>query len=88
MISNRRVILNLIAMGRITPAEAERLLAAWNEGRETLWILTVCMVCACLAEWPVFAPALLRATNALLPLMVAALHHARSLIANHLGGIV
>ena len=39
MNTDRRAILALIAMGRITPAEAERLLAAWNEGRETAWIL-------------------------------------------------
>ena len=39
MSSDRRAILALIAMGRITPAEAERLLSAWNECRETAWIL-------------------------------------------------
>ena len=39
MNGERRAILALIAMGRITPSEAERLLAAWNESRETAWIL-------------------------------------------------
>jgi hypothetical protein len=38
MNTDRRVILALIAMGRITPAEAERLLAAWDESFETAWI--------------------------------------------------
>ena len=39
MNGERRAILALIAMGRITPSEAERLLAVWNESRETAWIL-------------------------------------------------
>lgn len=39
MNADRRAILGLLAIGRITPAEAERLLRAWNESRETAWIL-------------------------------------------------
>jgi len=39
MNNDRRAILGLVAMGRITAGEAERLLAAWNESRETAWIL-------------------------------------------------
>jgi uncharacterized protein YjiS (DUF1127 family) len=39
METDRRMILRLAAMGRITPMEAERLLIAWNEGRETVWAL-------------------------------------------------
>lgn len=50
MNTDRRAILALIAMGRITPAEAERLLAVWNEGRETTWILTASVACALLAQ--------------------------------------
>ncbi|HTX75412.1 MAG TPA: hypothetical protein VMD29_04325 [Terracidiphilus sp.] len=34
----RRMILSLVASGRITAGEAERLLAAASEGREWLWI--------------------------------------------------
>ena len=45
-----RAILGLIATGRITPAEAERLLAAWNESRETAWILAASMGVALLAQ--------------------------------------
>ncbi len=40
----RQAILSLIALGRITPREAERLLAAWNSGREELLILGTCAV--------------------------------------------
>lgn len=50
MNTDRRAILALIAMGRISPAEAERLLAAWNESRETAWILVASVVFALLAQ--------------------------------------
>lgn len=50
MNTDRRAILALIAMGRITPAEAERLLAACNESRETAWILVASLGFALLAQ--------------------------------------
>ncbi|HKF46910.1 MAG TPA: hypothetical protein VKB38_06090 [Terracidiphilus sp.] len=47
MLSTRRGILSLVAAGRISAAEGERLLAAWNDGREGLWIAVACvLVCA------------------------------------------
>ena len=39
MNTDRRAILSLVATGRITASEAERLLVAWNDSRETVWIL-------------------------------------------------
>ena len=79
MNTDLRAILALIAMGRITPAEAERLLAVWNEGRETAWILAFSVALACLAQFN---------TNSMLPLMqlfnahiqalAEAVHHALS----------
>jgi hypothetical protein len=50
MNTDRRAILALVAMGRISPAEAERLLAAWNESRETAWILAGSLGFALLAQ--------------------------------------
>ena len=50
MNTERRAILALVAMGRITPLEAERLLAAWNESRETAWILAASFGFALLAQ--------------------------------------
>ena len=50
MSSDRRAILALIAMGRITPEPAERLLAAWNESRETAWILVATFGLAALTQ--------------------------------------
>ena len=38
-------------MGRITPEQAERLLRAWNESRETGWILAACFGFAALAQF-------------------------------------
>ena len=50
MNTDRRAILELIAMGRITPSEAERLLAAWNESRETTWVLIGAFALALIAQ--------------------------------------
>jgi len=36
MNNDRRAILSLVAMGRITPREAERLLAMWPDGEDAL----------------------------------------------------
>ncbi len=44
MNNERRAILSLIAMGRITPREAERLLACWPDNSETAWVLGACAV--------------------------------------------
>lgn len=50
MNNDRRAILALIADGRITPAEAERLLVAWHESRETTWILIASLGLALLPQ--------------------------------------
>jgi hypothetical protein len=44
MRSERRAILGLVAAGRISAMEAERLLRIWNDAREELWILGVCLL--------------------------------------------
>ena len=49
MINERRAILSLIASGRITAPEAERLLAAWEDTREWFWIALACAA-ACLLQ--------------------------------------
>jgi hypothetical protein len=50
MKKDRRTILSLVALGRITPAEAERLLIAWNEAREGVWIFAGCIALALLSQ--------------------------------------
>lgn len=45
----QRAILSLLAAGRITAFEAERLIAAWEDTREWLWIACAC-VAACVLQ--------------------------------------
>ena len=40
---DRRRVFKLLAMGRISAAEAERLMAAWQASRESTWILVGCI---------------------------------------------
>jgi len=75
----RQAILSLVAMGRITPREAERLLAAWNSGREEFWVVGAC-VAACVAQ---FLPELGRLAQ-LLP----EIHHAVSAVTFWMGGML
>jgi hypothetical protein len=75
MHGERQAILSLVAVGRITPREAERLLAAWNLGREEFWVIAAC-VAACLAQ---FLPELARLAHSVLPL-----HHAVAAITSWL----
>ena len=83
MNSHRRAILQLVAMGRVTAAEAERLLIAWNDGRETLWALAACIAVSLLAELHLsqLLPALFRIAQSIMPGSFISLHHALSLIA-------
>jgi hypothetical protein len=46
---NRRIILGMVALGRITPAEAERLLAAANTG-EGLWMVIALLTLSLLTQ--------------------------------------
>jgi hypothetical protein len=89
MNTDRRAILSLIAMGRITPAEAERLLVAWNESRENAWILGFCLVCVCLAQLHLheLLPGLMHLLNAQIPALVETVQHAISPIAEIIGGL-
>jgi hypothetical protein len=67
MYRERQTILSLLALGRITPREAERLLDAWNTGREEIWVIATCLA-ACAAQ---FLPGLARMAHSFTPL-----HHA------------
>lgn len=52
MQTDRHIILSLIAAGRITPVEAERLLVLSNERAETLLALAACLAIALLVQSP------------------------------------
>jgi hypothetical protein len=87
---DRSTILSLVASGRITAGEAERLLAAWNESRETGWILLLCLALACLAQLHLreLLPVLSHFIDALLPAMAEAVHDAFRPINELLGGLL
>ena len=80
----RLTILSLVAMGRITPREAERLLAAWNAGREELWVIGACAV------WGVLEllPGASRVAHWLLPAGWPGVHHALAAITCWWGGVL
>ncbi len=90
MHTDRRAILQLVAMGRITSAEAERLLIACNDERETLSVLAVCVAVACLAQLHLgrLVTDLLHAAHSFIPGSLLSLHHALSLVARLFGGML
>lgn len=90
MNTDRHTVLSLVATGRITAREAERLLTALNDSRETAWILWLCLVSACLAQIHLheFVPALVHFFNAQIPALAGAVHQALSPINQLLGGLL
>jgi hypothetical protein len=88
MQTDRRAILTLVALGRVTPAEAERLLIAWNEGREGLWIFTVCFALALLNSFNPHLGLAALMQNARALLWEGSLHRIVSVLTNLLGGVL
>jgi hypothetical protein len=87
---HRRTILQLVAFGRITPAEAERLLIAWNDGRESMWAISACIVITALVQLNPHEsmPKTLHIAHSLLPAAQACLHPFLSLVNFFLGGVL
>jgi hypothetical protein len=90
MNTDRRAILSLVAMGRITPREAERLLAVWPNGDEAILRLALCLAFAALV-----LPALkelltefAHVLTAMMPALLATAHHTLAFVTHCLGGIV
>jgi hypothetical protein len=86
MNNDRRAILSLIATGRITPREAERLLAVWPGGDDALVPLALCLalvwaVLPHLSEW--FA-GIAHTLAGLLPIT----HHTVACAAHWFGGLL
>ena len=84
MKQERQAILSLVALGRITVRDAERLLAASNAGREEMWVIGAC-VAVCVAQW---LPALALLTHMLLPGGLPGLFHAVSAVTDRVGGVI
>ncbi|MGD0631379.1 MAG: hypothetical protein ABR987_18780 [Terracidiphilus sp.] len=84
MHTDRRTILSLVAHGRITPAEAERLLIVWNETREGALVFTACIVLAQINVQEGLST-LMRFARTLLA--GDSLHHALTLLTRFTGGL-
>jgi len=93
MYTDRRAILSLVALGRITPTEAERLIAACSSDGQVWWMLAGCALCAGLVQlhphsiaWitHIFSPA--TGVRSLIEGWIPAIHHAAVQIAAFFGG--
>ena len=78
MDSASRAILQLVAQGRLTPWDAERLLRAWNERRETAWVMACAAVIAVVGQLHAWVA---------LSVPLAHISHALSLVNQFLGGM-
>jgi hypothetical protein len=90
MNTDRRAILSLVAMGRITPREAERLLAVWPDGEEAILRLALCLAFGALAL-PGLKEMFTGITHvlvALMPALLASAHHTLACFTPWLGGIL
>lgn len=78
MKDHRKEILGMVTARRITPLEAERLLMAWNEERESRWIFGACA-----------APAAINFAHAIWMNLIATggLHSAAAMVSGILGGV-
>ncbi len=99
MINERRAILSLVAMGRITAAEAERLILIWQDGiwqdtiwqdaREWIWIAIVCAAACVMQAHPHFHfNGLGTALHTVVDQGTKALHTAASIGFKKMGGSV
>jgi hypothetical protein len=87
--NERRVILSLIAMGRITPAQAERLLAVANERDEIVLALAACLAGLFMMQVHLheLVPGILLFFKSLPQGIAAAAHQTLHLVNELLGGI-
>ncbi|MFZ0747043.1 MAG: hypothetical protein WAM85_21750 [Terracidiphilus sp.] len=90
MNQDRRIILSLVAMGRVTPREAERLLVALSNGDEITLRLAVCLAVAwvTLPQLHELLVGLGHSFNALVPGLMVAGHHALTFCTHWFGGIL
>jgi hypothetical protein len=87
---DRRTILSLIAMGRITPREAERLLAMWPEEDEFILRAAVCLSVAwmILPRLHGWFTGVSHAVTWLLPQAAQTVHHALACFSGWIGGVL
>ena len=88
--NERRAIFSLIALGRITPAQAERLLAIANERTEALLAWVVCAVALFLMQISRhnFLLEMLHFFQSLIPAAAAAWNCTQNAVNEMLGGLL
>ena len=87
--NNRRAIYSLIAMGRLTPAQAERLLALANEHSETLLVLVACAAAVFLMQvHHRLVSEFLHHLQLLLPEGTTVLHQTQNIVNGLVGGLL
>jgi hypothetical protein len=87
MNADRKAIFQLLAAGRIDPAQAERLIAVFAAHHEDLWAIAACAAIVGLAQIQFFAPGIVHLLRAGLSGAVPALHHALKSFALCFGGL-
>ena len=85
MSSDRRAILQLLALGHINPAQAERLLAIAAADRDAVWTLVGCAAIAAVAQLHSVVP-VVHLFRSMLVASLPALQHAFTSIATSFGG--
>jgi hypothetical protein len=90
MNTDRRAILSLIALGRITPAQAERLLVVWNDRSDAVWALVAILTAALFAQdfSHGFVPEIFHGLRSLMPWFVTLAQQTSSILTQLLGGIL
>jgi hypothetical protein len=90
MPNGRRTILSLVALGRISPAEAERLLIVWNQGREGFWVIAACVaaVMLVLPDPHHLVQGLVHFAESLLSGRVISVHPALAMVSRWFGGTI
>jgi hypothetical protein len=90
MQTDRRTILSLVASGRITSAEAERLMVLSNEGAETIWTFAGCLVAALLLKNPSdhFLSGVFDMFRMLPAAIPGAIHQFQAVLTQVMGGIL
>ena len=81
MSTDRRAILHLLAVGRLTPVEAERLLVAANDGNEGLLLVLAGIVFLGMTQGQAWAG---RAFTALMPVI----HHFTTSLTHNLSAVL
>lgn len=90
---HRQTILQLVAQRRLSPADAERLLATWNLAHEDAWLILTCLLLALLPQHAPLHPMLhplfvtVHAACAHLPVSLASLGQLFSKLHRITGGL-